>query len=53
MGGGGGYAVVLLVEVPRVSGSISDGVVGFFMDSNLPSQYGPGVEAASNGNEYL
>ena len=28
--------MVLLVEAPRVSDSISDGVVGFFIDLILP-----------------
>ena len=45
--------MVQLVEVPRVSGSISDGVVGFFIDLILLVHYGLGVDTSSNGNVYL
>ena len=37
----------------KVAGSIADGVNGFFIDiKSLRSHYGPGVDSASNGNEY-
>ena len=37
----------------KVAGSIPDGVSGFFIDiKSLRSHYGPGVDSASNRNEY-
>ena len=37
----------------KVAGSIQAGVSGFFIDINsFRSHYGPGVDSASNGNEY-
>ena len=37
----------------KVSGSISAGVSGFFIDiKSFLSHYGPGVDSASNRNEY-
>ena len=37
----------------KVAGSIPAGVSGFFMDINsFRSHYGPGVDSASNRNEY-
>jgi len=37
----------------KVAGSIPDGVIGFFLDINsFRSHYGPGVDSASNRNEY-
>ena len=37
----------------QVAGSIPAGVGGFFIDiKSFPSHYGPGVESASNRNEY-
>ena len=37
----------------KVVGSILAGVSGFFIDiKSFRSQYGPGVDSASNGNEY-
>jgi len=37
----------------KVAGSIPAGVIGFFIDiKSLRSQYGPGVDSASNRNEY-
>ena len=37
----------------KVAGSIPAGVSGFFIDiKSFRSHYGPGVEPASNGNEY-
>ena len=37
----------------KVVGSIPAGVSGFFIDINsFQSLYGPGVDSASNGNEY-
>jgi len=37
----------------KVAGSIPAGVSGFFIDiKSLRSHYGPGVDSASNGNEY-
>ena len=37
----------------KVSGSIPDGVSGFFVDiKSFRSHYGPGVDSASNRNEY-
>ena len=37
----------------KVAGSIPAGVSGFFIDiKSLRSQYGPGVDSASNRNEY-
>ena len=37
----------------KVAGSIPDGVNGFFIDiKSFRSHYGPGVDSASNRNEY-
>jgi len=37
----------------KVAGSIPAGVTGFFIDiKSLRSHYGPGVDPASNRNEY-
>ena len=37
----------------KVTGSIADGVSGFFFDiKSFRSHYGPGVDSASNINEY-
>ena len=37
----------------KVAGSIPAGVIGFFIDiKSFWSHYGPGVDSASNGNEY-
>ena len=37
----------------KVAGSIPAGVIGFFIDINsFRSHYGPGVDSASNRNEY-
>ena len=37
----------------KVAGSIPAGVSGFFIDiKSFRSLYGPGVDSASNGNEY-
>ena len=37
----------------KVAGSISAGVSGFFIDiKSFRSHYGPGVDSASNRNEY-
>jgi len=37
----------------KVAGSIPDGVIGFFIDiKSFRSHYGPGVDSASNRNEY-
>ena len=37
----------------KVAGSIPAGVSGFFIDiKSFRSQYGPGIDSASNRNEY-
>ena len=37
----------------KVAGSIPAGVIGFFIDiKSCRSHYGPGVDSASNRNEY-
>jgi hypothetical protein len=37
----------------KVAGSIPDGVIGTFIDTkSFRSHYGPGVDSASNRNEY-
>jgi len=37
----------------KVAGSIPTGVIGFFIDIiSFRSDYGPGVDSASNRNEY-
>ena len=37
----------------KVAGSIPDGVIGIFHDiKSFRSHYGPGVDSASNRNEY-
>ena len=39
--------------IRKVAGSIPDGVSGFFVDiKSFRSHYGPGVDSASNRNEY-
>jgi len=39
--------------IPKVAGSIPAGVIGFFIDIIFfRSHYGPGVNSASNRNEY-
>jgi hypothetical protein len=52
-----GHTVAYLVEVlcynPKVAGSIPDEVAGFFhFTSSFQSQYDPGIDSASNRNEY-
>ena len=38
---------------PKVDGSIPASVIGFFIDiKSFRSHYGPGVDSASNRNEY-
>ena len=38
----------------KVTGSISAGVSGFFIDiKSFRSHYGPGIDSSSNRNEYL
>jgi len=40
--------------IRKIAGSIPAGVSGFFIDINsFRSHYGPGVDSASNRNEYL
>jgi len=37
----------------KVAASIPDGVIGFFIDiKSFRSHYGPGIDTASNRNEY-
>ena len=37
----------------KAAGSIPDGVIGIFIDiKSFRSHYGPGVDSASNRNEY-
>ena len=37
----------------KVAGSIPDGVSGYFIDiKSFRSHYGPGIDSASNRNEY-
>ena len=37
----------------KVAGSIPAGVIGFFIDiKSFLSHYGPGIDSASNRNEY-
>ena len=39
--------------IRKVAGSIPTGVSGFFIDvKSILSHYGPGVDSASNRNEY-
>ena len=39
--------------IRKVAGSIPDGVNGFFIEiKSFWSHYGPGVDSASNRNEY-
>ena len=52
-----GTAVAQLLRccatIPKVAGSIPAGVSGFFVDiKSFWSHYGPGVDSASNRNEY-
>jgi len=56
-GGGGGEAVAQWLRCyatnRKVAGSIQTGVTGFFIDiKSFGSHYGPGVDSASNRNEY-
>jgi hypothetical protein len=44
-----GYAMAQLVEV---AGSIPDGVIGIFSLKSFRPPYSPGVDSASNRNEY-
>jgi hypothetical protein len=46
-----GHAVAQLVE-RKVAGSIPDGVFGFFHWQFFRPHYGPGVDSATNRNEY-
>ena len=49
----GGTAVKVLCYERKVAGSIPAGVIGFFIDiKSFRSRYGPGVDSASNRNEY-
>jgi len=42
-----------LVTNRKAAGSIPAGVIGFFIDiKSFRSHYGPGVDSASNRNEY-
>jgi len=37
----------------KVAGSIPDGIIGIFIDiKSFRSQYGPGVDSASNRHQY-
>jgi len=36
----------------QVAGSIPDGVIGIFQWQSFRSRYGPGVDSASNSNDY-
>ena len=36
----------------KIAGSIPDGVIGIFDIKSFRSHYGPGVDSASNRNEY-
>jgi len=50
-----GYRVGTVVKVLcyKSEGSIPASVIGFFVDiKSFPSHYGPGVDSASNRNEY-
>ena len=52
-----GIAVALWLRccatIRKVAGSIPAGVIGFFTDiKSFRSHYGPGVDSASNRNEY-
>jgi len=52
-----GSIYVLLLHIcvsnRKVAGSIPDGVGGFFIDiKSFQSHYGPGVDSATNRNEY-
>ena len=56
--GGGGTSVAQWLRYcatnRKVAGSIPAGVRGFFIDIiSFRSHYGPGVDSASNRNEYL
>ena len=42
-----------MLQIGKVAGSIPAGVSGYFIDiKSFPSHYGPGVDSASNRNEY-
>jgi len=48
-----GSTVVKVLCYKPVAGSIPAGVSGFFIDiKSFRSHYGPGVDSASNRNEY-
>jgi len=45
--------VLFYIYKPEVAGSIPPGVIGFFIDiKSFRSHYGPGIDSASNRNEY-
>jgi len=47
------YSPKSLATNRKVAGSIPAGVIGFFIDiKSSQSHYGPGVDSASNRNEY-
>ena len=47
------YEAYIYIKVPYVFHSIPAGVIGFFIDiKSFRSYYGPGVDSASNRNEY-
>jgi hypothetical protein len=52
MGARGGVVVKALRYNRQVAGSIPDGVIGIFQWQPFRSHYGPGVDSASNRNEY-
>jgi len=50
---GGGTVLRCCATNRKVAGSIPVGVSGLFIDiKSFRSHYGPGVNSASNGNEY-
>jgi len=50
---GGRGSTVVKATNRKVAGSIPAGVIGFFIYiKSFPSHYGPGVDSASNRNEY-
>jgi len=49
----GSTVLKILCYKSEVAGSIPAGVIGFFIDiKSFRSHYGPGVDSASNRNEY-
>jgi hypothetical protein len=44
--------IVYCATNQKVNSSIRDGVMEFFIDKSFLSHYGPGVDSASNRNEY-